>query len=90
MSDAMLALESLTPGGSEFVGDVDRCIANIRDRFARDHRWVMKSILERNAAREEKRHLCAALSKIIELLEDREVSEAHSLAVQTMDEEASR
>jgi hypothetical protein len=29
---AMLALESLTPGGSEFVGDVERCVAHVRAR----------------------------------------------------------
>lgn len=28
----MLALESLTPGGSEFVGDVERCVAHVRAR----------------------------------------------------------
>lgn len=29
---AMLALENLTVGGSEFCNDVDRCVKNIRDR----------------------------------------------------------
>ncbi len=28
---AMKALESLTPSGSEFVNDVERCVAHIRD-----------------------------------------------------------
>lgn len=27
----MRALESLTPSGSEFVNDVDRCVAFVRD-----------------------------------------------------------
>jgi hypothetical protein len=29
---AMLAIESLTPGGSEFVGDVERCVVHVRAR----------------------------------------------------------
>lgn len=28
---AMLALESLTPSGSEYVGDIERCVAHVRD-----------------------------------------------------------
>jgi hypothetical protein len=29
---AMRALESLTPSGSEFVNDIERCVAFVRDR----------------------------------------------------------
>lgn len=29
--EAMRALELLTPGGSEYVGDIDRCVAHVRD-----------------------------------------------------------
>lgn len=33
-----LALEGLTPGGSEFYKDIERCVAHIRDRFDSGHR----------------------------------------------------
>jgi hypothetical protein len=32
-SHAMRALESLTPNGSEFVNDPDRCVAFVRERL---------------------------------------------------------
>ena len=32
LKGAMLALESLTPGGSEFVGDVKACVEYVRKR----------------------------------------------------------
>jgi hypothetical protein len=31
---AMRALESLTPGGSEFVNEPERCVAFVRDRLS--------------------------------------------------------
>lgn len=43
---AMRALESLTPGGSEFVGDINRCVEHVRHsravqiRIMRD--WVKR------------------------------------------------
>jgi hypothetical protein len=37
---AMRALESLTPGGSEFVDDIERCV-----RFIRDSRSSQMNVL---------------------------------------------
>jgi hypothetical protein len=37
----MLALENLTPGGSEFVDDVARCVAFIRQRQASQHQVIL-------------------------------------------------
>jgi len=39
---AMRALESLTPSGSEFVGDVERCLSHVRDRIETQHRLILK------------------------------------------------
>ncbi len=47
---AMKALESLTPGGSEFVNDVERCVAIIRDtqrsiiRFAKRNKKLREAL----------------------------------------------
>lgn len=38
---AMRALESLTPGGSEFVGDVERCIQEIRYHRELQHKIIV-------------------------------------------------
>jgi hypothetical protein len=47
---AMLALESLTPSGSEYVGDVERCVATIRDTRRRQHEMIVKFKKERDRA----------------------------------------
>ena len=38
---AMRALESLTPSGSEFVGDVERCVAFVQDNRAAMMRQIV-------------------------------------------------
>ncbi len=38
---AMRALENLTPGGSEYVGDIARCIEFIRQRQASQHQHII-------------------------------------------------
>lgn len=40
-NEAMRALENLTPGGSEFVGNVARCVAFIRQRQASQHQVIL-------------------------------------------------
>jgi hypothetical protein len=54
---AMRALESLTPGGSEFAGDVKRCVDWIKDRI--NHNWEMakKARRELNERDEDVRRL---------------------------------
>jgi hypothetical protein len=39
---AMRALESLTPSGSEFVGDVERCVAFVRDHSDSQMRMIIQ------------------------------------------------
>ena len=39
---AMLALENLTPGGSEYVGDIERCVAYIRQRQTAQHARIVR------------------------------------------------
>lgn len=46
-SRAMRALESLTPNGSEFVNDPERCMAFVRDRLA----FTIQLAKERNRMR---------------------------------------
>lgn len=35
------ALEGLTPGGSEYVNDPERCAAHVRERFDSYHRVIL-------------------------------------------------
>ena len=52
-AEPMLALESLTPGGSEFVGDVQRCVAHVKEQQRRQHELIVKFKKERDGARAE-------------------------------------
>jgi hypothetical protein len=49
----MRALESLTPSGSEFVNDVERCLSFVRQH--QESRWTFlkKMVLENRQLREE-------------------------------------
>ena len=49
-----LALESLTPGGSEFVNDLDRCLEYVNAQRNRQHEMLVKAIKERKAIEEGK------------------------------------
>jgi hypothetical protein len=49
-----LALESLTPGGSEFVGDSIACVAHVQQR--RKEQWALISELQQSLASERDRH----------------------------------
>ena len=46
---AQLALESLTPGGSEYVGDPQRCVAYVRETSHSQHAAIVKFKQERDA-----------------------------------------
>ena len=46
----MRALESLTPVGSEYVGDVERCVAFVREAGHQQHRAIVKFKGERDRA----------------------------------------
>lgn len=45
---AMRALESLTPGGSEFVGDIQRCVEHVRHSRANQIKIMRDWIKRRN------------------------------------------
>jgi hypothetical protein len=60
-----IAMENLTPGGSEFHKDLDRCVAHIRERFDTEHRWMLKAVADKKAAEAELVKLRAALRQIM-------------------------
>lgn len=45
-----LALQSLTPGGSEYVNDHERCVEYVRDTLEQKHRILVEAIRARKAA----------------------------------------
>lgn len=60
----MRALESLTPSGSEFVGEVERCVDYIKHRQTMQHRMIIRSVLARRKAEAEVERLKLALASI--------------------------
>lgn len=60
-----LALESLTPQGSEFVNDLDTCMAYIEKRRQSEHQMLVKAAREK---KELERQLAVADSAMHEML----------------------
>lgn len=56
-----LALESLTPGGSEFVNDLPRCLEQIQRQRGREHQTAIDAVKEKRAVCAERDRLRAAL-----------------------------
>lgn len=54
---AMQALESLTPGGSEYVGDPERCVAHVRDHQTHLTDLLKKTILDKRELKAENERL---------------------------------
>ena len=50
---AMKILESLTPSGSEFVNEPERCAQFLRDTRESQHRMIIRLTMERNALRKQ-------------------------------------
>jgi hypothetical protein len=48
-----IAMENLTPGGSEFHKDLDRCVTYVRERFDMEHKWVLKAVADKKAVESE-------------------------------------
>lgn len=71
---AMLALESLTPGGSEYVGDPERCVAHVQDHRDSTAKLLKKTIKDRKVLDVEnaiyKCHLANALNHAKEVCPD--------------------
>lgn len=51
--ERMLALESLTPGGSEFAGDVKMCVDFIKDERRRRNETIKQAMFRRKAAEQQ-------------------------------------
>ena len=71
MNDAMRALENLTPGGSEYVGDIKRCVEFIKRRQSSQHQRTISlakriTLLTRQIQEFEVRDLLA--EKLVEKL----------------------
>lgn len=54
---AMRALENLTPNGSEFVNDPERCVEFIRRHSQSQHRMIVAQQLELKSLRERVKQL---------------------------------
>lgn len=63
--EAMRALESLTPGGSEYVGDVPRCVEFIKKARALEHEQLLKQSKARQAAEASTAELVEALRECL-------------------------
>ncbi len=57
MTNAMRALEDLTPSGSEYVGDIARCVEFIRQRQASQHQHIISLTKRLRASSERDREL---------------------------------
>ena len=67
--DAQQALESLTPGGSEFAGDPEACAEYVRRRVAGKEAIIKRMVRERQALAQELAAYRALLAGAPELLE---------------------
>jgi len=63
---AMRGLESLTPSGSEYVGDVERCVAFVKESRASQHRVIIDRHKRAEAAESSVSELREALNKAAE------------------------
>lgn len=52
MNEWQRALESLTPGGSEFCGDAEACLAHVRQRLDTSHERGKKIVRLRRVMRQ--------------------------------------
>ena len=88
--DPMRTLESLTPGGSEYHNDHERCAAYVRDRRESQHKIILRLTQQRNTFREalQKAYTCRASmnSAVVSVIEEalwpgetkpHEIGEAH-------------
>lgn len=59
-----LALQSLTPGGSEYVGDPERCVQFVKDTRQMQHETIVKAVKERKAAEAERDGMRGRLDEV--------------------------
>jgi hypothetical protein len=60
------ALEGLTPGGSEFANDPERCAAFVRDKMEHRHRLIVKFKLRGDKILTDYENTVKKTSKVIE------------------------
>lgn len=65
---AMEALHSLTPGGSEFAWDPERCVAYVREKMDRRERMLRQYLRDRHEIAIERNALYAALLDVRDFL----------------------
>jgi hypothetical protein len=61
-----LALQSLTPGGSEYVNNPERCVAYVREARESQHKAIVKFKSERDAITAECERLREALRGLVD------------------------
>ena len=61
---AMRALESLTPSGSEFVNDVERCVSFVKAHHESQHKAIMNFSSRAKAAEERHERLKLLVQKL--------------------------
>jgi hypothetical protein len=79
------ALQSLTPGGSEYVRDPDRCVEYVRRGADMQARWRSQLVKERDALRTLVEELAAALRAEVEYTDDGDGPHAMDCGVQTLE-----
>lgn len=66
--ELMLTLESLTPGGSEYVGDYKRCAAHIKELVASIPKTILPFKRENDRLRESNKELLSGLFDALHIL----------------------
>lgn len=69
MNKAQKLLESLTPGGSEFVDDPEYCVKYVKEFEADQHKKIIELITEKNRLVEQKSKLFTVLTNLIQNVE---------------------
>jgi hypothetical protein len=75
---AMHALESLTPGGSEFYQDVARCKEWIQDRINTNWELAKKAKMEANEYKSAASKMAEALGSLIYVVEDYSADQSYA------------
>lgn len=75
-----LALEGLTPQGSEYYNDIKRCVDYVVDRLASDHKRTVEEVKRRVAAEKENAGLRAEVERLKDVLHRDQTGLADGLA----------
>ena len=67
---AMLALESLTPGGSEYHQDIERCVKYVRDSLHTKHKCIVATIKAQRIVDERNTTLLAQRDELLAVVKE--------------------